>query len=130
MKARIPQVAGDALGLEVHAVDMPVGVSQDVLAQVMADEAIDAEDENVFQNLTPAYDILQVSATGCGVKAAVANRATPVPRLSPARRFSVVGRRRSRHTTLPPRHTDRALDRDTSRALHRAASLGWQAYTR
>jgi hypothetical protein len=28
---------------------MPIGVSQNVLAQVMADEAIDAENENVFQ---------------------------------------------------------------------------------
>jgi hypothetical protein len=29
---------------------MPIGVSQDVLAQVVTDEPIDAEYENVFQN--------------------------------------------------------------------------------
>jgi hypothetical protein len=29
---------------------MPIGVRQDLLAQVMPDEAIDAENENVFQN--------------------------------------------------------------------------------
>jgi hypothetical protein len=29
---------------------MPIGVFENVLAQVMADEAIDAKDQNVFQN--------------------------------------------------------------------------------
>jgi hypothetical protein len=29
---------------------MPIGVSQNVLAQVMPDESIDPEDENVFQD--------------------------------------------------------------------------------
>jgi hypothetical protein len=29
---------------------MPIRVSQDVLAQMMADESIDPENENVFQN--------------------------------------------------------------------------------
>jgi hypothetical protein len=29
---------------------MPIGVSQNVLAQVMSDESIDPEDENVFQD--------------------------------------------------------------------------------
>ena len=40
----------DPLGLQIHAVDLPVGMRQDVLAQVMADEAVDAENENVFQD--------------------------------------------------------------------------------
>jgi hypothetical protein len=35
--------------LQVHAVNMPIGMGQDVLAQVMADESIDAKNQNVFQ---------------------------------------------------------------------------------
>ncbi len=49
MKARVGKQRADALGLQVHAVNMPIGMGQDVLAQVMADEAIDAENQNVFQ---------------------------------------------------------------------------------
>jgi hypothetical protein len=41
MKFRVPEQRTDALGLQVHAVNMPIGVSQDVLAQVMTDESID-----------------------------------------------------------------------------------------
>jgi hypothetical protein len=44
---------------------MPIRVSQDVLAQVMTDESIDAKDENVLQN-TPR-DTLIVKA-GAGVQ--------------------------------------------------------------
>ena len=35
-------------GLHVHAVDLPVGGREDALGQVMADEAVDAEDEDFF----------------------------------------------------------------------------------
>jgi hypothetical protein len=50
MKFRVPEQRADAFGLQVHAVDMPIGVRQDVLAQVMTDESIDPKNENVFQN--------------------------------------------------------------------------------
>jgi hypothetical protein len=50
VKAGIAEQRTHALGLQVHAVYMPIRVSQDVLAQVMADEAIDPENQNVFQN--------------------------------------------------------------------------------
>jgi hypothetical protein len=50
MKARIAQHRADALRLQVHAVNMPIGFAKDVLAQVMADESIDPENQNVFQN--------------------------------------------------------------------------------
>ncbi len=50
MKFRVPEQRPDPLGLQIHAVNMPVGVSQYVLAQVMPDESIDAENENVFQD--------------------------------------------------------------------------------
>jgi hypothetical protein len=36
--------------LQIHAVYVPIGASQDVLAQVVTDESIDPENENVFQN--------------------------------------------------------------------------------
>ncbi len=39
---------GDAVGLHVHAVDFPVGGPEDLLRQVVADEAVDAEDEDAF----------------------------------------------------------------------------------
>jgi hypothetical protein len=32
---------------------MPIGIGENVLAQVMADEAVDAENENVFQDEPP-----------------------------------------------------------------------------
>ena len=50
MKARVAEQRADALGLQVHAVNMPIGMGQDVLAQVMADKSIDAKNQNVFQN--------------------------------------------------------------------------------
>ncbi len=39
----------DPLGLQIHAVDMPIGVRKNVLAQVMTDESIDPKNQNVFQ---------------------------------------------------------------------------------
>ena len=48
MKARIAQQGAHAFRLQVHAEDMPIGVSENVLAQVMTDEAIDAKNQNVF----------------------------------------------------------------------------------
>jgi hypothetical protein len=50
MEFRVAEQRADALGLQVHAVNMPIGVSQDVLAQVMTDESIDPKNEHVFQN--------------------------------------------------------------------------------
>jgi hypothetical protein len=44
---------------------MPIGVGKDVLAQVMADEAIDAENENMFQDKAP-NDNIQVNAGDSG----------------------------------------------------------------
>jgi hypothetical protein len=41
---------------------MPIGVSQDVLAQVMTDESIDPENENVFQNEPLPTKILKAGA--------------------------------------------------------------------
>ncbi len=49
VKAGVTEHRADALGLQVHAVDMPIGVGKNVLAQVMADESIDPENQNVFQ---------------------------------------------------------------------------------
>ena len=49
VEARIAKHRADALGLQVHAVNVPIGMGQDVLAQVMADEAIHTENQNVFQ---------------------------------------------------------------------------------
>jgi hypothetical protein len=39
----------DAVGLHVHAVDLPVGVGKDALGQMVPDEAVDAEDQHAFQ---------------------------------------------------------------------------------
>jgi hypothetical protein len=38
---------------------MPIGVSQDVLAEMVADETIDPKNENVFQNESSTYENLQ-----------------------------------------------------------------------
>jgi hypothetical protein len=43
----------DAVGAHVHAVDMPVGRFQDALGQVVADKAVDAEDEDFFHVSLP-----------------------------------------------------------------------------
>jgi hypothetical protein len=50
VKAFVAEERPHPLGLQVHAVDRPVRISQDVLAQVVADEAVDPENENVFQD--------------------------------------------------------------------------------
>ncbi len=38
----------DAVVLHIHAIDLPVGPVDDALGQVMADEAVHAEDEDSF----------------------------------------------------------------------------------
>jgi hypothetical protein len=63
VKLGITEQRADTLGLQVHAVNMPVGVGKNVLAQMMADEAIDTENENVFQD-KPLRLKVQVSASG------------------------------------------------------------------
>jgi hypothetical protein len=50
VEAWVAEHRADALGLQVHAVNMPIGELQNVFAQVMADETIDPKNENVFQN--------------------------------------------------------------------------------
>ncbi len=50
VKAFVAEERPHPLGLQVHAVDRPVRIFQDVLAQVVADEAVDPENENVFQD--------------------------------------------------------------------------------
>ncbi len=44
-KRRSGQQVGDAICLHVHAVDLPVGRRDDALGEVMADEAVDTEDQ-------------------------------------------------------------------------------------
>ena len=48
VKARVADQIADAIILHVHTVDFPVGVRQDAFGQVMADEAVDAEDQDSF----------------------------------------------------------------------------------
>jgi hypothetical protein len=43
---------GDAFGLHVHAIDLPVGLGDDALGQVVADEAVDAEYQDFFHLIT------------------------------------------------------------------------------
>ncbi len=46
MEAAIGDQVLDAVGLHVHAVDRPVGLGEDALGQMVADEAVDAEDQD------------------------------------------------------------------------------------
>src|SRR5262249_19706081 len=46
VEALLGHEIGDAIGLHVHAVDLPVGRSDDALGEMVADEAVDAEDED------------------------------------------------------------------------------------
>jgi len=48
VKARMADQVADAVVLHVHAVNFPVGVREDALGQVVADEAVDAEDQDSF----------------------------------------------------------------------------------
>ena len=38
----------DAVGAHVHAIDLPIGCLDNPFGQVMADEAVDAKDEDFF----------------------------------------------------------------------------------
>jgi hypothetical protein len=48
MKALFRQKIGDPIGLHVHAIDFPIGRRDDVLRKMVADESVDAEDEDFF----------------------------------------------------------------------------------
>src|SRR4029078_4107093 len=48
VEARVRHEVADALGRHVHAVDVPVRVGEDALREVVADEAIHAEDAESF----------------------------------------------------------------------------------
>ncbi len=50
VEARVGQQRRDAVGLHVHPVDLPVGRRQDAARQVVADEAVDAEDQDAFHH--------------------------------------------------------------------------------
>src|SRR5260221_10670699 len=62
MEFRIVEQCADALRLQVHAVDMPFGIGKNVLAQMMSDEAVDAENEHVFQDKPLRFS--QINASG------------------------------------------------------------------
>ena len=47
-KRGLSQQRRDALAVHVHAEHVPVGVLEDARRQVMADEAIDAEDQDIL----------------------------------------------------------------------------------
>src|SRR6185437_1637903 len=95
VKPWVREQGADPLGLQVHAVDMPIGVSQYVLAQVMTDESIDPENENVFQDKS-LLKILMPNA------AVVPMRLSPDPRHTNA---DVISMRPS----PDPRHTEPAV---------------------
>src|SRR5208283_4071514 len=63
VEARIVKLRADALRLQVHPVDVPVGGPEDVLAQVMADEAVDAENEHIFQVDPPIKSMRAADST-------------------------------------------------------------------
>ena len=50
VKALLGHQVGDAVGRHIHAVHLPIGGGDDALGQVMADETIDAEDEDFFHD--------------------------------------------------------------------------------
>src|SRR5665647_64345 len=52
MEALLLHQVRDALGLHVHAVDLPVGLGDDAFGQVVADEAVDAEYQDFFHMIT------------------------------------------------------------------------------
>src|SRR6266571_2111303 len=47
-EALVTEELRDAVGLHVHAIDLPVGPLEDALGQMMADEAVHAENEDSF----------------------------------------------------------------------------------
>ena len=49
MKARMAQQVRNAVGLHVHAVDLPISGLDDATGQVMADKAVDAKDEHFHE---------------------------------------------------------------------------------
>ena len=46
----MPQDIGEPVGFQVHAVDVPVGVTDDGFAQMVANEAIDPQDEQLLHD--------------------------------------------------------------------------------
>ena len=50
IKARVADVIGDAVALHVHAIHFPIGGGEDAVGEVVADEAVDAENEDFFHD--------------------------------------------------------------------------------
>ena len=48
MKAGVAGQIADAVVLHIHPVNIPIGIRQDALGQVMADEAVNSEDQDSF----------------------------------------------------------------------------------
>ncbi len=48
VEAPLAEQVLDAVGLHVHAVDLPVGAGEHALGEVVADEAVDAQDQDAF----------------------------------------------------------------------------------
>src|SRR5204862_7335384 len=46
METLVRQQCSDAIGLDIHPIDLPIGGRDDLPGQMMADEAVDAEYEN------------------------------------------------------------------------------------
>ena len=51
VKARMGEELRDPVALQIHAIDVPVGRAQDRFAQMMADEAVDPQDEELLHEL-------------------------------------------------------------------------------
>ncbi len=51
-EALVAEELGDAVGLHVHAVDLPVRALEDTFGKMMADKAVHAEDEDSFHRVS------------------------------------------------------------------------------
>ncbi|OMP12490.1 hypothetical protein COLO4_03126 [Corchorus olitorius] len=104
----IDQVA-QTLGLHVHAVDLPVGGLQDALGQVVADEAVDAEDQYFFHE-----GKLKIRRGRAGWRAAARSRRTFRRQLGArrarAREWRWLPHRRTRRTSHYPRRAGPAAN--------------------
>src|SRR5207253_1318185 len=54
VEARVRHEIGDALGGHVHPEHVPAGIGQHALREVVADEAVDAEDAEFFHGFSPS----------------------------------------------------------------------------
>ena len=100
VKARVGEQVRDALGLHVHAVDVPVGGLEHALREVVADEAVDAEDQEFFhEGLLLVSRKLRVA----GRNAPAARRRRPRGRRARMRAAAAGRPRRSRCSSAPLR---------------------------